>query len=188
MNAALIGQVSYGTAGTVKLLANNSHLDYHKDMTLRDPFKTILRKSGYKATGPRLAILTAFKKAKNPLSAQELIEMLPKNIDQATVYRTMRSLAEKGIIKKIDLRHNHAHYELANAQEHHHLICIRCGRIEDVHQCGVEEIEKSIIRSSKHFAEIKQHSLEFYGLCKSCAARRETSYIKNGPHARSIVQ
>jgi Fe2+ or Zn2+ uptake regulation protein len=37
----------------------------------------------------------------------------------------------------------------------------------------MEETQNRIVRSSKHFAEIKQHALEFYGVCKSCAARRK---------------
>ncbi len=134
--------------------------------------KMMLRKSGYKATPARLAILNVFKRAKKPLSAQEVIETLHET-DQATVYRTLKSLEEKGILRHIDLRHNHAHYELADLAEHHHLVCLECGKIEIVHHCGMEETQNRIVRSSKHFAEIKQHALEFYGVCKSCAARRK---------------
>ncbi len=118
------------------------------------------------------------------MSAQEIIDALPSDTDQATVYRTIKSLKEKGVIKQIDLRHNHAHYELANIAEHHHLICLRCGRIEDVAHCGVEAIQSAVLRDSKHFAEIKQHALEFYGICKSCAKKGdaiEVAHYKNSP-------
>jgi Fur family ferric uptake transcriptional regulator len=142
-------------------------------MTKNDANRQLLRKSGYKATPSRLAILGVFKKAKKPLSAQEVINALPRSADQATVYRALKSLNEKGILRQIDLRHNHAHYELADLTEHHHLICLACGKIEIVHHCNMEETESRILRSSKHFAEIKQHALEFYGICKSCAARRK---------------
>jgi Fur family ferric uptake transcriptional regulator len=130
--------------------------------------KGILQKSGFKATHSRLAILEVFKKSKKPLSAQEIIDILHDGIDQVTVYRTLKSLKEKGVIIQIDLRHNHAHYELANLAEHHHLVCIRCGRIEDVHRCGIEEMQSTVLKSSRHFAEIKQHALEFYGICNVC--------------------
>jgi len=103
------------------------------------------------------------------LSAQEILDSLPSNTDQTTVYRTLKSLKEKGVIKQIDLRHNHAHYELANIAEHHHIICLSCGRIEDVHHCGIEGIQDAALHSSMHFVEIRQHALEFYGICKSCA-------------------
>ncbi len=133
-----------------------------------ESFKTVLRKSGYKVTDSRIAILEVFKKNKKPLSAQEIIDILPRGTDQVTVYRTLKSFKEKGVIKQIDLRHNHAHYELADLAEHHHLICLKCGKVEDVHRCGVEAVESSVLKSSKHFAEIKQHALEFYGICKAC--------------------
>jgi Fe2+ or Zn2+ uptake regulation protein len=153
-------------------------------MEKKDPLRDMLRKSGHKATPSRLAILTLFKKNRNPMSAQEVIEALPRDTDQATVYRTLKSLKGKGIIKQIDLRHNHAHYELADIADHHHLICLSCGRIEDVEHCGVEEIQSTILRSAKHFAEIKTHTLEFYGLCKTCARKAETAKVsphKNAP-------
>jgi Fur family ferric uptake transcriptional regulator len=136
-----------------------------------ESFKVILRKSGHKATPSRIAILEIFKRSKKPLSAQEIIDALPHGTDQATVYRTLKSFKEKGLIKQIDLMQNHAHYELTDLAEHHHLVCLRCGRVEDVHRCGVEAVESSILKSSKHFAEIKQHALEFYGICKVCSRR-----------------
>ena len=114
----------------------------------------MLRKAGYKATPSRLAILEVFKKTRNPMSAQGIIDALPSDTDQATIYRTLKSLKEKGIIKQIDLRHNHAHYELANTVEHHHLVCLKCGKIEDVHHCNLENMQAVVLRSSKHFASV----------------------------------
>ena len=150
---------------------------------VKESLKATIRKSGYKATPSRLAILEAFKGSKRPLSAQEIIDLLPRGADQVTVYRTLKSFKEKGIIKQIDLRHNHAHYELADIDEHHHIICVRCGRIEDVHHCGVEEIQDNVLRASRHFSEIRTHTLEFYGICKSCIKMNDTevSPHKNAP-------
>lgn len=140
---------------------------------MQDAAKNILRASGYKATDQRLAILSVFKKNHKPLSAQEVITLLSrddvKNIDQATVYRTLKSLVNKGIIHPIDLRHNHAHYELMDIADHHHIICLHCGRIEDVAHENVHSMERKVAAESKHFAEIKEHTLEFYGICKKCA-------------------
>lgn len=142
-----------------------------------DPAK-FLRAHRLSVTAPRLAILELFNKSKRPLSAQEVTDSLPRSgptaIDQATVYRTLSSFKAKGLIKPIDLRHNHAHYELTNLAEHHHLICLNCGRVEDVDHCGVEEIQAKVLRGSQHFAEIRQHALEFYGICKACAAKGST--------------
>jgi Fur family ferric uptake transcriptional regulator len=152
-----------------------------KNILKPDPLRRLLQRSGYKATSPRLAILAVFKKSHEPLSAQQLMALLPRSarghgsfaIDQATVYRTLKSLEEKGIIRPIDLRHNHAHYELVDAADHHHIICLRCGKIEKVEHQNVEAMERTILQNAKHFAEIKQHTLEFYGVCKACAKKEK---------------
>lgn len=140
-------------------------------MQKKDDFRRVLQKIGHKATPPRLAILAAFRKTKDPLSAHGLIRLLPRGMDQSTVYRTLKTLKEKGVITPIDLRHNHAHYELTNSADHHHLICTSCGKIEEVKHHNVEAMEHTILQNTKHFAEIKQHTLEFYGTCKACAKK-----------------
>ncbi|HUC31584.1 MAG TPA: Fur family transcriptional regulator [Candidatus Paceibacterota bacterium] len=155
---------------------------HHEGPSKTDPLRALLRKSGYKATPSRLAILAVFKKNREPLSAQQIVDLLPgvagvrrgrRTLDQATVYRTLKSFKGKGIIRPIDLRHNHAHYELVNTTDHHHLICLRCGRIEEVEHRGVEAMERTILQNAKHFAEIKQHTLEFYGICKACERKEK---------------
>jgi len=153
-------------------------------MQPKDDFRNLLRKSGSKATSSRLAIFGVFRRTRSPVSAQEIIDMLPSDKDQSTVYRTLKLLKEKGLIKQIDLRHNHAHYELTNNAEHHHLICLGCGRIEDVDHCGIEAIQSNFLRGSRHFAEIQQHALEFYGTCKTCAKKHgveKIAHYRNAP-------
>jgi len=135
--------------------------------------KKILRKSNFKATPSRIAVLEVFKKTRKPISAQEIISALSRSVNQATVYRTLKLFKTKEIIKQIDLRQNHAHYELADLMEHHHIICLGCGRVEDIHYCWINEMEPIIRRSSRHFAEITQHALEFYGICKACKKRSD---------------
>lgn len=135
--------------------------------------KVYLRKVGLKATLARLRVLEVLRQARDPVSAQTLIETLGKEIDQATIYRIVKSFKAKGIIQQIDLRHNHAHYELFKDSEHHHLVCVRCGCIEDVGKCGVEETYARVLKHAKGFAAVKEHALEFYGVCKSCAKNNE---------------
>ena len=139
-----------------------------EDMQPDMGFKGLLRKSGYRATSSRLAVLALLEKADRPLSAQNVVDEVGGVMDQATVYRIFKDLKAKGIIRPIDLRHNHAHYELVRADDHHHLICVQCGKVEDVRHCGVEEMQDVIAHRSKHFASVKTHSLEFYGVCKQC--------------------
>jgi Fur family transcriptional regulator, ferric uptake regulator len=133
-----------------------------------DDLKPILRKAGFKATPSRLKLLALLEKSKHPLSPQEIIEALRDDCDPVTVYRTVYALKSKGIIRQVDLRHNHAHYELTGKTEHHHLVCTGCGKIEDVEECDVELIYGRVIEKSRGFGAIAEHALEFYGTCKAC--------------------
>ncbi len=133
-----------------------------------DASALLLRTSGLRATPARLAVLALMEKIKRPLSAQELIEKMAKSADPATVYRMVRDLSARGIIRQVDLRHNHAHYERADTRDHHHLICMLCGRMQDITGCGVESMYKNILQAADWCGEVRQHALEFYGICKSC--------------------
>lgn len=140
--------------------------------------RSILRKTHLKATPARLFVLSIFKKARRPLSAQEIIDTVGARADQATVYRILHDFKTCGIIRPIDLRHNHAHYELADRDDHHHLVCARCGRIEDVEECGIEDVQAAVLRASRAFSKIVQHSLEFYGICRTCEGKLQTAPTK----------
>ncbi|TSA46393.1 transcriptional repressor [bacterium] len=141
-------------------------------MDLKASNQALLRKSGYKATPARLAILDILAKAKKPKSIEKIRENLDSRkiqADQATVYRTLNALKNRGIVSQIDLQHNHAHFELSQPENHHHhIVCCSCGRIEDVSGLQIEKLTKQILKKSPAFAAIKSHAFEFFGVCKNC--------------------
>lgn len=140
-------------------------------MVPAERFRTTLREAGYKATPARLSVLDVMRVSREPLSPRGLIRRVGKRFDAATVYRTLKHLTAAGMVRPVDLRHNHAHYELADRDDHHHVTCMRCGRIEDMRGCEATHMYGTILRNSKQFAEIRQHSLEFYGVCTGCAKK-----------------
>jgi Fur family ferric uptake transcriptional regulator len=141
-----------------------------------------LRKAGYKTTPGRVALLDILGKSRKPLSIPEIMDRLSQSkgakIDQVTIYRTLDTLGKIGLVRKVDLRHGHSDYELAAADDHHHLVCIRCGQLEDFQGCNLDQLARRALKSSKDFAIVTQHSLEFFGLCKACAA------AANKPHKK----
>ncbi len=131
-------------------------------------FDELLHEAGFKATPARLALLDLFKKTGKPVSIKYIQEHLrTKDTDQATVYRMVNALLQSGIVKYVDLKHGHGHYELASSSHHHHVICEKCGKIQDV-SCDTKTLQAKILKSSG-FSKINDHSLEFFGLCTSCA-------------------
>lgn len=134
--------------------------------------KDLLKEKGLKATPARLAILDIFSKSKVPLSAEKIFLDLKrnkenKNINEATVYRTLTNFEEVGILAKVDLRKESAFFELAK-EHHHHIACLKCDAVEDFESSEVEKVLGRIARNSSKFINIKQHSLELFGLCKAC--------------------
>lgn len=127
-----------------------------------------------RATPQRLQLLEYLEKTRKPLSASALIEHFKKEVDTATIYRSLKAMTDAGILRRIDFQHGHAHYEPAR-RDHHHLICKKCGKVEDVTGCDFKEMQRSVLKKSKNFASVTQHSLEFFGLCKTCARDKRSS-------------
>lgn len=138
-----------------------------------EPFPSLLRRHGFKATPKRVALLEALRDAKSPLKTDDILEKLKRTpLDQATLYRALKELKEANIVRQIDFQHGHAHYELAGKDDHHHLVCIRCKKVENFTGCGIEAVVKRIAKQSKGFGEITQHSLELFGVCKECEKKK----------------
>ncbi|MDQ5952769.1 MAG: Fur family transcriptional regulator, ferric uptake regulator [Patescibacteria group bacterium] len=131
-----------------------------------------LTEHGLKVTKARTAVFSHFLKENAPMSVQEIAAMLPEGIaDQVTVYRIIEAFEKKGIVRKVNLRHNHDDYELAHAEDHHHIVCIQCGRIEEFFDCHINKITKTILAKSKSFRIVSDHALELFGQCNRCAVK-----------------
>jgi Fur family ferric uptake transcriptional regulator len=71
-------------------------------------------------------------------------------------------------LKRVNLHKDSIYYELAK-HHHHHIICTDCGTLESFEDCNIKNISKSILQNSSKFNSIDHHSLEFFGVCMSCA-------------------
>jgi len=132
--------------------------------------ETILEKSGLKKTGPRLSFIEFFQKNKKPSSALYIFQTLEKEgIDKVTIYRTLESFLKKGIIKRVDTGKREAEYEFIDEEhDHHHIICIKCNKIEDFTGCESDKFIKNALKKSKSFEKITHHSFDLFGICNSC--------------------
>ena len=119
-------------------------------------------------TAARVSLLDLLRKSKKPLSVRQIKNRLGDSIDQVTIYRTLKSFRDRGLVRQIDLHHAHSYYEMIEGKDHHHLVCTQCGRIEDFTECYVEEIAKIVLKKSKSFDRITEHALELFGICKPC--------------------
>ncbi len=131
----------------------------------------MLKDLGLKVTPARIAIIKILLNAGVPLDAEKITKELKTkkvSINQATVYRTLTSLVEGGMIKTIDLKKDSLFYELSS-KHHHHIVCTNCNTMEDFNNEEIENLLEKIIKKSPRFKKINEHSLELFGLCTKCA-------------------
>ena len=133
----------------------------------------IIRCAGFRATTPRIAVFSFLQKTSYPVTIRQILkDVRPRTINQTTVYRMLESFKKAGLVVQIDFQHGHAHYELAGERHHHHVVCTSCEKVEDVRGCNDDQLTEKALRQTSHFSGITSHSLEFFGVCKSCAPSR----------------
>jgi len=130
--------------------------------------KKLFRDRGKSFTGVRIVILDILKSANSPLSPKQILSLIAlKKPDLATIYRNLLLMESLGIIASVDLGEGFKRYEINRPEGHrHHIVCTSCGKIEDIAECGLQEIEKEIFR--KIGFKIEKHRLEFFGVCAVC--------------------
>lgn len=128
----------------------------------------LLAAQGVRQTPKLKACVRLLDQAANPITAKELHQSLINSgvdMDLVTVYRILEKLTAKNLIKEVDLRDGALRYEIVH-EHHHHLVCQQCGRIEAFYGEWLKKAESQI--KKHHQFEVKEHILEFFGLCRSC--------------------
>lgn len=98
-----------------------------------------------------------------------LVKDKAPDIGLATVYRTLELLCNLNIIQKLNFGDNVARYEFRSLEDehhHHHLICINCGKVEEINEDWLAPIEERI--ESQYDFKIIDHRLIFNGVCGTC--------------------
>lgn len=133
--------------------------------------QNILKKAELKSTKKRQMLLFLLQKQARPMTAEELHEqannILPMNV--STVYRTLNTLTDKGILVRSVRQDGKAYYALAKKDHYHRLVCDLCGKVIPIDTCPLSELEESL--ENKTGFRITGHSLEFTGLCPECTEK-----------------
>ena len=120
------------------------------------------------ALNPRQqALLTALKSCGDEMSGQELHRSLDQTVSMglATVYRNLRHLQQRGLVRCRHLPTGEALYAPVD-RDRHHLTCVDCGKTQVLDHCPIHGID--IPAESRADFELLFHTLEFFGLCSSC--------------------
>ena len=120
-------------------------------------------------------ILEELNNCADEISGQQIHRSLieaSSNMGLTTVYRHLRVLQQKGLVRCRNLPTGEALYSPVN-RVHHHLTCVDCGQTLVLKSCPIKNIELPKTQT-KNF-ELLFHTLEFFGLCKSCHQRQKVA-------------
>jgi Fur family transcriptional regulator, peroxide stress response regulator len=134
------------------------------------------RKSGLSVTRQRLAIFEALAASREHPSAEDIHRAVRKRVPHlslATVYKNLESLREIGAVSDVNALHEHGRYEAAlpgtgAGKPHHHLVCISCRKVVDLHDAALDGLRVS---DTLGF-QVRALKVQVEGICPDCAARR----------------
>lgn len=138
---------------------------------------SVLNGNGYKITEPRKVIMDYLLRCKGHPHAKEIFNAIHRHhpeIGLTSVYRTLDLLTELGLIRRLMFKDGNFRYELKNDENmhHHHLICIKCGKIIEHNDLIEDEIKLfdnlKVILSEKLDFKITDYEVKFFGICKDC--------------------
>ncbi|ROR32074.1 ferric iron uptake transcriptional regulator [Inmirania thermothiophila] len=131
-----------------------------------------IRNAGLKVTVPRVKILQMLEESPDRhLGAEDIYKQLlarGEEIGLATVYRVLTQFEAAGLIKRHHFEGGHAVYELNQGGHHDHIVCVRCGRVDEFTSAEIERLQRQVAAEAGY--EIRDHVLYIYGLCARCRA------------------
>src|SRR6202140_3634415 len=144
--------------------------------SLSAPSKTAVSKNGVRLTRQRKILLDLIDKTGLHLDAERLFQLAKEKdpkLNRVTVYRTLKLLKEGGLVDELDLMHQAGeqhYYETRRKQEHAHVICLGCGKVEEFFGEPLQRLRKQI---ETHFGfQIVLARTEVGGYCPHCQTLR----------------
>ncbi|MBH5317452.1 transcriptional repressor [Paenibacillus sp. GSMTC-2017] len=138
-----------------------------------DKVKRCLMENGYKLTTQReIIVRVLLENEQDHLSAEDVYMLVKKNFPEiglATVYRTLELLSELQIVAKMNFGDGVARFDLRGEDHehmHHHLICQKCGALEEIKEDWLTELEERLER--EYGFKVLDHRLDFTGTYKEC--------------------
>jgi Fur family ferric uptake transcriptional regulator len=130
-----------------------------------------LTAAGERVTRQRLLVANALAAAGRQQTAEQLYGGLRRRepgIGRATVFRTLETLVDAGVARRLELEGHIYAYVACLPAHHHHIACTRCGRVEEIDEAYVTPIAQRLARDMGF--EIDDARLDFYGRCATCRA------------------
>jgi Fur family ferric uptake transcriptional regulator len=131
-----------------------------------------IRRVGLKVTLPRVKILEIMESSDTRhMSAEDVYKALldgGEDIGLATVYRVLTQFETAGLVARHHFEGGHSVFELNEGSHHDHILCVKCGRVDEFMDEVIESRQQEIARRAGY--RITDHSLYIYGICPNCRA------------------
>ena len=143
-------------------------------MDAKTKFEQFVTSQGLRRTGQRDQVLKVFLATERHVTTQQLYDLVRKKhkgIGYATVARTVKIMCDSGVCRQVDFGDGPLRYEHKYDHQHHdHIICLRCGKFEEIYSPKLEKIQDELVKKYGYIQE--NHKLDIFGLCPKCAKKR----------------
>src|SRR5579884_3020724 len=137
-----------------------------------EAIRQALEENGLRCTPQRYAVMKfLLEHTGHPTAAEifEAVNRIDPRCSRATTYNNLRDLVQAGLVREVAVEGRSARFDVKGVR-HHHFICDRCGRVEDIEWYDVprprpRSLGKRVVRDCE---------LIFRGLCTKCAPRRSS--------------
>lgn len=128
-----------------------------------------LKARGIRVTPQRAIIFDVIERLSGHITAEEIfseVQQINPYISLATVYRTLELLQELNLVTPTNLGGSQTHFAISGHGVHHHLVCQKCGGIEDFSDDLLESLRERLATEHGFLAQINHFSI--FGLCRTC--------------------
>ncbi|MBM3350681.1 MAG: ferric iron uptake transcriptional regulator [Betaproteobacteria bacterium] len=126
-----------------------------------------LKNAGLKATLPRLKVLSLFENSKERhMSAEDIYKIIlnaGEDVGLATVYRVLTQFEQAGLLIRHHFEGGKAVFELSSGGHHDHIVCVKCGRVEEFYDAEIEKRQEAA--AARLGFTVTEHALTIYGIC-----------------------
>ena len=131
---------------------------------------TDLKKAGLKATHPRIKILQILESSDaRHMGAEDVYKALletGEDVGLATVYRVLTQFEASGLVARHHFEGGHSVFELNQGDHHDHILCVKCGRVDEFIDETIERRQREI--AAKAGYTMTDHCHYIYGVCEQC--------------------
>lgn len=135
-------------------------------------FAETCRVGGLKVTHQRMEIFRELAGAEDHPDAETIYQNVGRRvpaISRDTVYRTLATLEEQGLVHKAEILASRGRYD-ANTERHHHFVCTECGKVQDFYSDALDKLP--IPTSVASLGHVESTHVQVRGMCADCAKRK----------------